>query len=157
MFYNFFCNLTRFFSSTQKLTLAQQQLQADYEKLKAEESEKSHRLQELMSVENKKDSVRSIPYPDNKLLYDLSYSPKTFASWEKFMPYKNDDETKSNKNVILLNKDCKETLNTLTKFVNGQNSKPKSVFYIHPLHFHFILSLTLILFTHKCPHYWIMV
>lgn len=36
---------------SQKLTLAQQQLQADYEKLKQDEQEKSNKLQELMSVE----------------------------------------------------------------------------------------------------------
>lgn len=33
------------------MTLAQQQLQADYEKLKQEEAEKSNKLQELMSVD----------------------------------------------------------------------------------------------------------
>lgn len=37
-----------FFSNNQKLTLAQQQLQSDYEKVKQEESEKSQKLQELM-------------------------------------------------------------------------------------------------------------
>lgn len=36
------------FSDNQKLTLAQQQLQADYEKVKLEENEKSHKLQEFM-------------------------------------------------------------------------------------------------------------
>jgi hypothetical protein len=40
-----------FFSSNQKVTLAQQQLQSEYEKLKLEESEKSQKLQELMSVD----------------------------------------------------------------------------------------------------------
>ncbi|KAI4461197.1 centromere protein e [Holotrichia oblita] len=37
--------------STQKLQLAQQQLQADYDKVKTEEADKSQKLQELMSVD----------------------------------------------------------------------------------------------------------
>ncbi|XP_050304320.1 kinesin heavy chain [Anthonomus grandis grandis] len=44
--------------SNQKLSLAQQQLQADYEKLKTEESEKSHKLQELIATNDRREQAR---------------------------------------------------------------------------------------------------
>lgn len=44
--------------SNQKLTLAQQQLQADYEKIKAEETEKSHKLQELIATNERREQAR---------------------------------------------------------------------------------------------------
>lgn len=137
-----------FFSSNQKLTLAQQQLQADYEKLKADEAEKSHKLQELMSVENL-DCKRSFLFSDNK---SSSLNPKSHTpvynnnKWEQFMPYKN--EKKNNK------KKQKDVINNLTKQLMRD---PTSIFHIHTFHFHLIISLTLLLFTHKCPNYLIVV
>ncbi|KAF7278747.1 kinesin heavy chain [Rhynchophorus ferrugineus] len=44
--------------SNQKLTLAQQQLQADYEKIRTEESEKSHKLQELIATNERREQAR---------------------------------------------------------------------------------------------------
>lgn len=44
--------------SNQKLTLAQQQLQTDYEKLKSEETEKSHKLQELIATNERREQAR---------------------------------------------------------------------------------------------------
>ncbi|KAF5303496.1 hypothetical protein FQA39_LY09959 [Lamprigera yunnana] len=44
--------------SNQKLILTQQQLQADYEKVKAEENEKSNKLQELISTNERREQAR---------------------------------------------------------------------------------------------------
>ncbi|XP_019762898.1 kinesin heavy chain isoform X2 [Dendroctonus ponderosae] len=44
--------------SNQKLTLAQQQLQADYEKIKGEETEKSQKLQELIATNDRREQAR---------------------------------------------------------------------------------------------------
>ncbi|CAH1121124.1 unnamed protein product [Ceutorhynchus assimilis] len=44
--------------SNQKLTLAQQQLQSDYEKIKVEEADKSHKLQELIATNDRREQAR---------------------------------------------------------------------------------------------------
>ncbi|KAL1491526.1 hypothetical protein ABEB36_012110 [Hypothenemus hampei] len=44
--------------SNQKLTLAQQQLQADYDKIKTEETEKSQKLQELIATNDRREQAR---------------------------------------------------------------------------------------------------
>lgn len=44
----------------QKFTLAHQQMQADYERLKQEEANKSVKLQELMLLNERREQVRSI-------------------------------------------------------------------------------------------------
>ncbi|CAH0555654.1 unnamed protein product [Brassicogethes aeneus] len=44
--------------SNQKLSLAQQQLQSDYEKVKSEETEKSHKLQELIATNERREQAR---------------------------------------------------------------------------------------------------
>nr|CAH7750175.1 unnamed protein product [Callosobruchus chinensis] len=44
--------------SNQKLQLAQQQLQSDYDKIKADESEKSHKLQELIATNERREQAR---------------------------------------------------------------------------------------------------
>lgn len=141
-----------FFSSNQKLTLAQQQLQADYEKLKADEAEKSHKLQELMSVDVLDYKQRSFPFSDNKssISEPRSRIPVANNKWEQFMPYKNEKKPvpKSNK------KKQKDAINNLTKQLTRY---PTSIFQIHTFHFHLIISLTLLLFTHKCPNYLIVV
>lgn len=135
------------FSSNQKLTLAQQQLQADYEKLKADEAEKSNKLQELMSVDNL-DYKRSFPFTDNNPKYQ-SYTPVN-NKWEQFIPYNNE-----NKSVPKFNKKKqKDAINHLTKQLK---LNPTSIFHMHTFHFHLIISLTLLLFTHKCPNYLIVV
>lgn len=44
----------------QKFTLAHQQMQADYERLKQEEANKSVKLQELVLLNERREQVRSI-------------------------------------------------------------------------------------------------
>lgn len=130
--------------------MAQQQLQADYEKLKAEEAEKSHKLQELMSVDNLDDKC-SFLFSDNKYSNPDSHShtPEN-NKWEQFMPYKNEKKSVPKNNQ----KKQKDAINNLTKQLKQY---PTSVFHIHTFHFHLIISLTLLLFTHKCPNYLIVV
>lgn len=145
-------------SSTQKLQLAQQQLQADYDKVKTEEADKSQKLQELMSVDVL-NCKRSIPSsPDNKTSYrsdqktpDPVYitRPKS-ETWAEFIPYKNECNKRA-KATLNDDKSRKDELNNLTKLAKVHY--PMSIFHIHTLHLHLFISLTLLLVTHKCPHY----
>ena len=148
-----------FSSSNQKLSLAQQQLQSEYEKVKTEESEKSQKLQELMSVDNL-NYKRSFPCSDNnrsKINLQPSPShlkqPKSPPAWEDFMPYKNE----INSSVPKSNpKFAKDAINNLTKLSkNGQCSM--SIFHIHTFDLHLFISLTLLLVTHRCPQYLVVV
>lgn len=155
-----------YFSSNQKLTLAQQQLQADYEKVKAEETEKSNKLQELMSVDNLSCKKRSIPCSDNKSLKSptnyvpspVYITPPKAETWAKFMPYKNEC-TKEKSIPKSIKKSDKNELNQLAKTINSNannnnnNQCTMSIFHIHNFHLHLFISLTLLLVTHKCPTY----
>lgn len=145
-----------FYSSNQKLTLAQQQLQTDYEKLKTEEAEKSGKLQDLMSV-HVLDYKRSVPSSDNKSTYNLTSTPilnlkrPKCEAWAEFIPYRKARDSKTK----CCQKSRKETLNNLAKL--AKNSEYMSVFHIHTLHLHLFISLTLILVTHKCPQYLVVI
>lgn len=144
------------YSSNQKLVLTQQQLQTDYEKVKAEESEKSNKLQDLMSVDDK-NLKRSVLSSDNKFRHNLESSCPVLITqrqkaenWSKFMPY-------SSGKVEITNclKSEKEKYNNLAK--SGGSQCTLSIFHIHTFHLHLFISLTLILVTHKCPSYIIIV
>lgn len=139
--------------------MAQQQLQADYEKLKTDEAEKSGKLQELMSV-HVLDFERSLPSSnDNKSFSNITPTSPVYLkkpkseTWAEFIPYKHLNKNNS------LSKCCpksrKDTLNNLTRL--AKNSEYMSVFHIHTLHLHLFISLTLILVTHKCPQYLVVI
>lgn len=126
-------------SSNQKLTLAHQQMTADYEKLRQEEADKSTRLQELMSVKN------------NFISSSLPCSPNRNLIKKSKLPYFNIPLTKSCKNV--LNSTTKVT-QTNSACVPVSNSSYKTYsYYINTLHLHLLLSITMILVTKDCPHY----
>lgn len=128
------------------MTLAQQQLQAEYDKVKMEEVEKSQKLQELMSVNYKK---RSFPCSNkSKHLKPNSHLLKPKQHWEEFIPYKNEFLSVSNKFE-------KEAINNLTKLTKNQCNM--SIFHIHTFHLHLFISLTLLLVTHRCPQYLVVV
>lgn len=55
----------------QKFTLAHQQMQADYERLKQEEANKSVKLQELMLLNERREQVRSIEKFIRRATYQL--------------------------------------------------------------------------------------
>lgn len=143
--------------------MAQQQLQADYEKLKTDEAEKSGKLQELMSVHVLDDFERSLPSSnDNRSFCNITPTSPVYLkkpkseTWAEFIPYKNLNKKHS------LAKCCpktrKDTLNSLTKLAkNNDNNEYMSVFHIHTLHLHLFISLTLILVTHKCPQYLVVI
>lgn len=143
--------------------MAQQQLQADYEKLKADEFEKSGKLQELMSV-HVLDNKRSIPSSDDNKSssYNLTPSSPVYLkqpksdTWAEFIPYKNLTNKKYDSSITkCCPKSRKDTLNNLTKL--AKNSEYMSIFHIHTLHLHLFISLTLILVTHKCPQYLVVI
>lgn len=152
-----------FFSSNQKLSLAQQQLQSDYEKLKAEEAEKSGKLQELMSV-HVLNYERSIPSTNNtnKTINNQNNPSPVYIkkpkseTWAEFIPYKNLNIKNDNMSFKCCSKSQKDNLNNLTK-LNKNTEYNMSVFHIHTLHLHLFISLTLILVTHKCPQYLVVI
>ncbi|ERL92537.1 hypothetical protein D910_09850 [Dendroctonus ponderosae] len=166
--------------SNQKLTLAQQQLQADYEKIKGEETEKSQKLQELMSVslDNKlRSKLKHIlkTSASNSPNISLENSPKNSPNkksyvksvvspvWEDFVPYKYEVNSKISKD--LKNSEKKVSLKADKNLQNyaakSETVKSKSektlctmsIFHIHTFHLHLIVSITLLLVTHKCPQY----
>lgn len=179
-----------YYSLNQKLTLAQQQLIADYEKLKQDEAEKSNKLQELMSVDipfseklnvtnrlfHKSDfnkSSHTFPHPfsshpgpksDNcSSGVSAADEPTPASPWSCFIANRMGHdafERKINNSWSPSHspKFHKNTLNTLTKNMTIANAYPHplSIFHIHTLHLHLFISLTLILVTHKCPQYLIM-
>lgn len=138
--------------------MAQQQLEADYERVKAEESEKSNKLQELMSVDilNIPNSKLSLPLNtslnknDNKSIY-YNIQQSNSQQWEKFLPYKNEFDSFNNKSVPKYEKD---TLNNMRKL---KNQSITSIFHIHTFHLHLFLSLTLLLVTHRCPQFLVVI
>lgn len=121
--------------------LAQQQLQADYEKVRTEDSEKSNKLQELMSVDH-------INFKQKRSVLSLLASPPTPlpVNWVEFMPYKDEK----------IDNNCKKSEKNL---YNSQLAKgarghyTMSIFHVHAFHLQLFISLTLILVTHKCPNY----
>ena len=50
--------------ANQALTLANEQLQRDHEKLKEEEQEKSRRLQEMIALNERREQARQVGYHD---------------------------------------------------------------------------------------------
>lgn len=135
--------------------------------MKADETEKSHKLQELMSVEllnitnNSKRSLPSTLSPtlnatDNKSFY-YNIKQSNSPQWEEFIPYKNEFDGLNNK--ISVPKYEKDTLNNMRK-INHNNSKNQSIssiFHIHSFHLHLFLSLTLLLVTHRCPQFLVVI
>ena len=52
--------------ANQALTLANEQLQRDHEKLKEEEQEKSRRLQEMIALNERREQARQVGYHDTR-------------------------------------------------------------------------------------------
>ncbi|CAH2013222.1 unnamed protein product [Acanthoscelides obtectus] len=164
--------------SNQKLQLAQQQLQADYDKIKSEETEKSQKLQELMSVapsikhhhspldtnillhqQQKLDQLhasnpRTTPCPNANDLYPSTPINNTKSPiWEDFIPYKNEIRSKMDKEALNNAAKCKLESDKMVTV----NSCSMSIFHIHTFHLHLFISLTLLLVTHRCPQYLVVI
>lgn len=108
-----------------------------------------------MSVENLLNKKRSVPLTDNKSSNCIKeHSPNIpfylkklsiADNWSEFMPYKH-----SVPNSI--EKSRKNDFNNFIK-TDSDTCKHLSIFHIHTLHLHLLVSLTLLLVTHKCPQY----
>lgn len=197
-------------SVNQKLTLAHQQTNNDYEKLKQEEAEKSARLTELMYVKpnsprNSKltndliNAKLATPKKSNKLNCNkINYSDKRrstnvtderriehICDYYDELQYNYDYfynksqapdhviDNKASKNVYQYSQLTKLRKNILNrklidhrqrlKIEKLKESSEKSLvsslssmvesMTIPSLHFHLILSLTMVLLTHQCPQY----
>lgn len=128
-----------------------------------------------MSVDNLNIKKRSIllsknAHPDSNLHPSPFYVKRPKAeTWADFIPYKNEltDEFDSytykselisnNKVPSPIHKSRKDALNKLAKLTKNHYYHPMSVFHIHTLHLHLFISLTLLLVTHKCPQYLIVI
>lgn len=129
------------------MTLAQQQLQADYDKLKQEESDKSSKLQELMSVKHR--PLRSLEkVKNNRALYDDKESSIKKLSEFSFNKIEMEKREKDLSNIILSGfnrNDDNNEMNTVVK--SSPNHFPFLPFVIH-----FVVSTAVILFSRRSPH-----
>lgn len=158
----------------QKLSLAHQQMSADYDKLKQDESDKSSKLQDLMSV-----SKYNSPIKNLKNLILTKNTKKPFTNYyHQFNDYDDDyddfinDEfelLKLRKNLLnssqcnldkfaLQNNSCLANLRNNLKINNSKSSILTSFLTAIPtLHLHLLLSLTMVLLTHRCPPQYLIV
>lgn len=143
--------LTTFFhySSYQELTLARQQLQDDYEKLKREEADKSAKLKELMLVSRS---------PRRR----LDKAEKEVANQQMVLMEEGDF-----KDLIISPKKQKlgfmglEIEKAAAREEKSLSAIPKSparlTCNIHPLQLHLLISVTMILLTHRYPQIVVLV
>lgn len=166
------------------MMLAQEQLQSDYEKLKHDEAEKSAKLHELTSVtflvtprkqppcarsvlDNRhmlhidskfimskieKDSVNAnlISSPDSV----VAAGPRGLRSVIRRCSVKAAPEIGSDS----LDETTIKAKSDPEKKVSMRPTLPLLPFCpLHPLHIHLLISVTMILITHRCPHIIIMV
>lgn len=161
-------------------------MQGDYEKLKKEESEKSNKLQELMSVNNKSvytnnhhannvinDNINNTRNSSNLLTQSAALitnsttipyyssppsSPKIesnhFISSESIAT----TPVKTQKNLLNSLKQHSFYHNSSTLNVKSSSSSPSSpTTHIKTLQLHIIISITMFLITHKCPHFLLVI
>lgn len=139
-------------STYQELTLARQQLQDDYEKLKREEADKSAKLKELMLVsrsprrcldkaEKEIANQQTALMDDNDIFGDYIITPKKqrlgFGYGRGLDMDKASREEKS--------------LSAIPK------SPSRHTCNIHPLQLHLLISVTMILLTHRYPQIVVLV
>lgn len=131
-------------SSYQELTLARQQLQDDYEKLKRDEADKSAKLKELMLVSR---SPRR----------HLDKAEKEIANLQTVL---NDEDY-----IVPPKTDYDYTHIVGEKLSRGEKAlsaaqKPlpaRHACHLHPLQLHLLISVTMILLTHRYPQIVVLV
>lgn len=142
-------------STYQELTLARQQLQDDYEKLKREEADKSAKLKELMLVSrsprrNLDKAEKEVANQQMVLKDEIDASGdynRTSPKIERFSfkyPFGLDIEKASAKE--------EKSLSAIPKC-----PIPRHACNIHPLQLHLLISVTMILLTHRYPQIVILV
>lgn len=137
-------------SSYQELTLARQQLQDDYEKLKREEADKSAKLKELMLVSH---SPRR----------HLDKAEKEVANQQMLLKDDNRDYIISPKREKLgfgYGFWLEKAAVTEEKSLSAIPKSPCPIRHscnIHPLQLHLLISVTMILLTHRYPQIVVLV
>jgi hypothetical protein len=132
-------------STYQELTLARQQLQDDYEKLKREEADKSAKLKELMLVSR---SPRRL----------LEKAEKEVANRQTLLKDEGDF-----KDYIISPKRERLGLGARLEKACAAEEKPLSALakrpacHLHPLQLHLLISVTMILLTHRYPQIVVLV
>lgn len=170
------------YSLNQKLTLTHQQMAADYERLRQEETAKSSKLQELTSVPNNhKLSNFVLKSPINNKQQERiinCLSPKKTPNTNLLIDDFDVDEqniTKIRKNLFNTTAQCYGNLNFNDDCVTipnndrqvscksdaGNKSLLSTLLTTIPLalptlQLHLLLSLTMVLLTHRCPQYLIV-
>lgn len=149
-------------SFNQKLTLTHQQMSVDYDKLRAEESDKSSKLQELMSVSSSANNKAS-----PQLTQDGSSANLAGKTHKNHMnsvqqqqqqhqqPCRRPARTKSVSQAAAaaVVASVKSTAPPLSLFGTLCHKVPLAM---PTLQLHLLISLTLVWLTHRCPQYLIV-
>lgn len=164
------------YSINQKLTLAHQQMSADYDKLKQEEAEKSAKLQDIMSVLTRDDKNQTSITTNSptKQQKQLLLKPPTAQNFDFFRAQKelfeqNRNMSKihkdiANSNIQLSNEnlnapfECYESMSTAVSTTSTNNRKFLSAILsaLPTLQLHLLISLAMVILTHQCPQYLIV-
>lgn len=156
-------------------------MSADYDKLKQDESDKSSKLQDLMSVSKYNSPIKNLK---NLLLTKNAKTPHRPFSHPNYYQFnddhfKDDDDyddfindefelMKIRKNLLNssqcnLDKFAYQNNTCLANLRNNLKSNSKSSILssfltaIPTLHLHLLLSLTMVLLTHRCPPQYLIV
>lgn len=140
-------------STYQELTLARQQLQDDYDKLKREEADKSAKLKELMLVsrsprrhldkaEKEVANKQTASKDDNDLFGDYIITPKKQRLGFGYGMGLDSDRPAGRE---------ERSLSAIPK------SPTRHSCNIHPLQLHLLISVTMILLTHRYPQIVVLV
>lgn len=120
----------------------------DYEKLKQDESTKSSKLQELMSVYKK----RPYYYNSDEFLDNFSLHNNDDMNLMKIHKNIMNSNTKINQKQLFNANECIQCNNYNCS--NNNKSIMSSILCAIPtFHFHLLLSLTMVLLTHRCPQF----
>lgn len=135
-----------FLSSYQELTLARQQLQDDYEKLKREEADKSAKLKELMLVS--RSPRRILDKAEKEVANRQTVKEDEFRD---LILYPKTDKISYGPELEIEKASAREekSLSAIPKSRHSCN--------IHPLQLHLLISVTMILLTHRYPQIVVLV
>lgn len=135
-------------SSYQELTLARQQLQDDYDKLKREEADKSAKLKELMLVS--RSPRRNLDKAEKEVA-----NQKMVLKEEDFGDY---IISPKKERLSFMGLDIEKAAAREEKSLSAiPKSSPRHTCNIHPLQLHLLISVTMILLTHRYPQIVVLV
>lgn len=141
-------------SSYQELTLARQQLQDDYEKLKREEADKSAKLKELMLVS--RSPRRNLDKAEKEVVNQHMVLKEEGDNYRDYIisPKREKLGFAYGMGLEIEKASVKEekSLSAIPKSYNIRHSCN-----IHPLQLHLLISVTMILLTHRYPQIVVLV